>query len=461
MRFLVSTDPRDFSKVCAMKTPVPTILIIFSLSCSAFLSQSQALSPPPDGGYAGGNTAEGQNALLSLSTGTYNTALGLYSLLSNSTGKFNTGVGAATLLANTADQNTATGTGGLLSNTTGTENTATGAFSLFFNTEGNANVANGASALLNNTIGSANTADGASALFFNTEGSANTANGSFSLQNNTTGNNNTAIGYGSLLANTVGSDNTAIGYHAAWNTATGDNNTAVGRNALAANGGSQNTAIGVQALENNISGNNTAVGYLAGTNNTSGTQNIALGAFAGVGVTTADNVICIGVNGDNVSDSCYIGNIFGGTVSAGATVIVDNNGHLGTIVSSQRFKEQIKPMDKASEAIFALKPVTFRYRQHIDFKGIPQFGLVAEEVEKVNPDLVVRDKEGKPYSVRYEQVNAMLLNEFLKEHKTVQEQQKEIDALKVELREQRDLIQKVSAQVEMHQPMLQVAAENP
>jgi len=409
----------------------------------AFSSKARAVVPPPDGGYPGGNTAEGTSALLNRTTGMYNTAVGIYSILSLSDGNFCTGIGAGTLLSNTADENTATGAGALLSNTTGTENTATGAFTLFSNTAGNANTANGASA-----------------LFFNTEGSANTASGSFSLQNNTTGNNNTAIGYGSLLANTIGSDNTAIGYHAAWNTETGDNNTAIGRNALAANGGSQNTAIGVQALENNNSGNNTAIGYLAGSNNTSGTQNIALGAFAGLDVTTADNVICIGVNGDNVSDSCYIGNIFGGTVPGGATVIIDNNGHLGTIVSSQRFKDQIKPMDKASETLYALKPVSFHYKKEIDPQSANQFGLVAEEVEKVNPDLVVRDKDGKPYTVRYDQVNAMLLNEFLKEHRkveqleaTVARQQKSFESKIAEQNRQIEALtsglRKVTAQIEI------------
>jgi Chaperone of endosialidase len=443
-----------------MKIRSSVILITLACGFMAFLSKAQAVVPPPDGGYPGGNTAEGTSALLSRTTGMYNTAVGIYSMLRLSDGNFCTGIGAGTLLSNTADENTAVGAGALLSNTIGTENTANGVFALFFNTEGNANTANGASALLNNTTGSANTASGASALFFTTEGSANTANGAFALQNNTTGNNNTAIGYGALLANTSGSDNTAIGYHAGWNTETGDKNTAIGRNALAANGGSQNTAIGVQALENNTSGNNTAIGYLAGSNNTSGTQNITLGAFAGLDVTTADNVICIGVNGDNVSDSCYIGNIFGGTVPGGATVIIDNNGHLGTIVSSQRFKDQIKPMDKASETLYTLKPVSFHYKKEIDPQGTNQFGLVAEEVEKVNPDLVVRDKEGKPYTVRYDQVNAMLLNEFLKEHRkveqleaTVAQQQKSFESKLAEQNRQIEALtsglRKVTAQIEI------------
>ncbi len=292
-----------------------------------------------------------------------------------------------------------TGAGALLSNTTGTENTATGAFTLFSNTAGNANTANGASALLNDTTGSANMANGASAPFFNTEGSANTASGSFLLQNNTTGNNNTAIGFDALYASTTG--------------------------AL-----SQNTT----------GGSNTALGFTAGSN-----------------VTTATDVICIGTGGANVDNSCYIGNIFNQTSSSGIPVLINSSNKLGTTTSSKRFKEDIKPMGVVSEALFSLTPVTFQYKKEIDPAGMSQFGLVAEDVEKVNPDLVVRDKEGKPYSVRYDQVNAMLLNEFLKEHRKVQEQQQEMDALKAELKEQRELIQKVSEQVETYKRAPQVA----
>ena len=134
-----------------------------------------------------------------------------------------------------------------------------------------------------------------------------------------------------------------------------------------------------------------------------------MGVNAGIAVTTANNVICIGADGNNVDNSCYIGNIFGATSSGGAAVLVNADGKLGTMTSSQRFKDDIKPMDKASEALLALKPVTFRYKKEIDPAGTRQLGLVAEDVVKVNPDLVVRDKEGKPYSVRYDQVNAMLL----------------------------------------------------
>jgi hypothetical protein len=226
-----------------------------------------------------------------------------------------------------------------------------------------------------------------------------------------------------------------------------------------------------------------------------GTGNTALGAFAGNGVTTASNVIAIGILGANVDNSCYIGNIFGATSPGGVAVFVNSDGKLGTNVSSRRFKDDIKPMDEASEAILALQPVTFRYKKEFDPTGAAQFGLVAEDVEKVNPDLVVHDKEGKPYSVRYDQVNAMLLNEFLKEHKaflegqrkveeqgrkiqeqdhkiaqqeatitdlksTVSQQQTGMEALTAQLEEQAAEIQKVSAQVEMSRSSAQRVADN-
>ena len=194
------------------------------------------------------------------------------------------------------------------------------------------------------------------------------------------------------------------------------------------------------------------------TNNTNGKGNIALGFQAGLSLTTGNNNIDIGnlglageshtirIGGDTTGlgtqTATYIAGISGATASGGAAVFVNSNGKLGTMTSSARFKDEIKPMANASESLFALKPVTFRYKKEIDPAGTSQFGLVAEEVEKVNPDLVIRDAEGKPQTVRYEQVNAMLLNEFLKEHRTVQEQQKEIDTLSNELKEQRVLIQK-------------------
>jgi hypothetical protein len=215
--------------------------------------------------------------------------------------------------------------------------------------------------------------------------------------------------------------------------------------------------------QNTTGETNVAVGESALYNNLTGANNIALGGGAGNGVVTANNVICIGGNvvGADVSDSCFIGNIFGMTSTGGAGIFVNGDGKLGTITSSRRFKQEIKPTDGASEALYALKLVTFRYKNEIDPAGTSQFGLVAEDVEKVNPDLVVRDKEGKPYSVRYDQVNAMLLNEFLKEHKKVEEQQKEIDSLEAELREQRDLIQKVSDRIQVSTAKPQVAVSSP
>ena len=182
---------------------------------------------------------------------------------------------------------------------------------------------------------------------------------------------------------------------------------------------------------------NTVNGFQALANNTTGSSNIGLGRGPGSGVTTADDVICIGAAGADVSHSCYIGNIFNQPSPSGLAVFVNSDSKLGTILSSRRFKEDIMPMDKASEAILALQPVTFRYKKDFDPRRTAQFGLVAEDVAKVNPDLVVRDEEGKPYSVRYDQVNAMLLNEFLKEHRQVQdlkgivaEQQRQIEALR-------------------------------
>jgi hypothetical protein len=388
-----------------MKIQTPSILIILMLVCAAAAGPNlQAVVPAPDGGYPGGNTAEGQNALLSLTTGGFNTGLGFLSLRSNTTGSFNTAVGAGTLLASSGDNNTATGAGALLSNTTGFNNTANGTLALFSNSEGDSNTAFGLTALFANTTGPQNTAVGLGALTHNTEGGGNTAVGLIALSSNTTGSVNTAVGINALGSN---------------------------------DGGNQNTAVGQFALGNNINGSN----------------NIALGSNAGTGVTTVDNVICIGAAGQNVSNSCYIGQIFGVTSSGGLAVFVNADGKLGTATSSRRFKEAITPMDKTSESLFALEPVTFHYKKEIDPVGQSQFGLVAEDVEKVNHDLVVRDKDGKPYSVRYDQVNAMLLNEFLKEHRKVDQLEKDLRSTIAEQQKRIEMLtaglQEVSTQLEM------------
>jgi hypothetical protein len=283
------------------------------------------------------------------------------------------------------------------------------------------------------------------------------------------GSSNNALGESALLSNITASANTAIGDVALENndsTGTGDAsfNTAVGAGALFSNiDGNSNNAVGFDALGSNTIGvYNNAIGFEALGNNSSGSSNVAIGDSAGLNVTNASNVICIGasVAGANVPDSCYIGSIFGQTSSGGAAVLINFDGKLGTVVSSRRFKEEIKAMDKASEALFALKPVTFRYKQEIAGARTQQFGLVAEDVEKVNPDLVVRDKEGNPYSVRYEQVNAMLLNEFLKEHRTVEELKAAVAQQSKHIETLTAVLQKVSARLEVGQPAQRTVLNN-
>jgi hypothetical protein len=456
------------------------LLVPLVLACFALSPPAQAVVPPPDGGYLNFNTAEGQKALFSLTTGAANTAVGWFSLFSNATGEFNTAVGAGTLLFNTAGENTATGTGALLNNTAGDENTANGAFALFSNTEGSLNTAVGGSALFSNTTGSLNTAIGDQALFNNTEGSQNTATGHQALSNNSTGA-NTAMGDGALFSNTIGGANTAVGTHALLNNTTEGFNTATGVDALFNNTtGAANTANGYQALfTNGIGIGNTAIGDQALFNNATGNFNTSLGTQAGTGVTTADNVICVGHNGQNVSNSCFIGNIRGVTTAQpdAIPVMIDSLGQLGTTSSSRRFKKEIQPIDKISESILALKPVTFHYKSDLAGAG-PQFGLIAEEVAEVNPDLVVRDKNGEIYTVRYDAVNAMLLNEFLKEHRKVEEQKATISKLESTVAQHQKRfesrlveqdkriatlasgLQKLSAQIVASKPASEMAANN-
>jgi len=424
----------------SIRTIAPSILIAIALNSFALCPKAQAVGPDTGGAIPGANTGEGIGVLVSLTSGVWNTGTGFLSLRNNTTGNFNTATGGGSMFFNTTgERNTATGAGALLSNTTGGSNTAHGAFALISNTTGTFNTATGDSALFHNTLGSYNTANGYIALTNNIDGPGNTATGAYALAFNSSGEANTATGVAALFINTTGGNNTADG----WN-ALNINTT-----------GSGNSATGYKALINSTTGdNNTAVGNLALAFNSTGSGNIALGANAGSNVTTANNVICIGSNvaGTNVSNTSFVGNIFGVTTGLpdALPVLVDANGQLGTIPSSRRFKKEIKAMDNASESILALKPVTFHYKA--DSKATAQFGLIAEEVAQVNSDLVVRDKQGKPYTVRYDAVNAMLLNEFLKEHRTVQEQQAEIDVLKAELKQQRALIQKVSAQLELSKP---------
>jgi len=349
------------------------LLVSLLLTCFALPQRTQAVVPAPDGGYGpptygAGNTAEGQNALLNLTTGEFNTAVGSLSLRANTTNSRNTAIGAAALLANTADRNTATGAGALLSNTTGPNNTA----------------------------------NGASALSSNTEGSANTATGDRALRSNTTGDFNTAFGFGALF--------------------------------------------------NNVSGNlNTAIGSAAGAD-IRGSGNVCIGAAVH------------GVAGE--SNTTRIRNVYSSFASARA-VYVNSDNKIGTLMSSRRFKHEIKPMDKASETILALKPVTFRYKKEIEPNSAIMFGLIAEEVEKVAPELVTRNDKGEVETVRYEAVNAMLLNEFLKEHRKNEKQEATIAELKAEIatlattmKEHAAQMQKVNAQLEVIEPAPRVVLTN-
>ena len=385
------------------------------LSCFGLSPKILAVVPAPDGGYPGNNTAEGTNAVFSLTSGIDNTALGFEALFRNTTGNFNT----------------AEGFGALFNNTSGTQNTATGVNALISNTTGSFNTANGVNTLFRNTTGFQNAATGVQALFSNTTGFHNTAAGFQALLSNTTGNHNTADGDNALVHDTIGSLNTAIGAH---------------------------------ALDQNITGSsNVALGFQAGFNIT-GNGNVCVG----------ENIV--GVAGE--SNVTRIGNIGSTAQANGVFVTVGAGGKLGFQVSSRRYKDDIKPMDRASEALFALKPVSFRYKQEIDPARSPDFGLIAEDVATVNPDLVARDEEGKIVTVRYQAVNAMLLNEFLKEHHTVQElkstvtkqqatilQQKK-DFQEIASQQQRQIealtagLQKVSAQVEMNRPIQQSVVDN-
>ena len=376
-------------------------VITFLLACFGVLDGAQAIITDTQGWFQNGNTAEGQNALFNMRGGHYNTALGLLSLNALANGSSNTAVGAWALTANNGNNNTATGS----------------------------------AALSSNRIGEDNTANGTSALGANVEGSQNTAIGSQALTSNT-GYNNTAIGFEALSSNTNGSSNTAVGRNALMGNTLATFNTAIGQDSL---------------LFATSGGGNTGVGYGALSSTTTGSTNTALGYYAGWSVTEANNVICIGSLGANVSNSTWISNVWGVTTQSGNTapVVVSDGGQLGVVASSERFKKDIAGMKDASSVLLALRPVTFHYKS--DAKDTPQFGLIAEEVAKVNPALVLRDQDGKPFTVRYDAVNAMLLNEFLKEHQKVEKLEAALGAVNERLAEQDAKIQKVSAQLEVSQ----------
>src|SRR5215469_11626970 len=482
------------------------ILVALTLGAFALVQRAEAVNPPPDGGYPNLNTAEGDFALFSLTSGGSNTAIGFNALGDNTTGSGNTATGVQALVSNTTgNDNTANGLNALFGNTTGSSNTAGGLQALESNTTGSNNTANGTRALTGNTTGSNNTATGFQALENNTTGIENTANGFNALFSNTTGSNNTAAGFEALFSNTTGSNNTANGLATLLSNTTGNNNTANGLAALLSNTtGRNNTAEGLQALNSNTMGiNNTGVGVNAlffnttgnlnvalGVNsllrNTTGSSNIALGANAGGNLTIGNSNIDVGnagvageanttrVGTQGTQRRAFIAGI-SGTAVTGSSVVVNASGQLGVAASSERFKDEIKPMNNVSEAILALQPVTFRYKRTIDPDRVPQFGLVAEEVAKVNPDLVARDAKGEAYTVRYEAVNAMLLNEFIKAHKqfeqqqatlaqlksTVILQQKGIEVLAAQLKQQGAQIQNMSARLGDGKPFPRLVLNNP
>src|SRR6266496_4474667 len=426
------------------KTTTPPLLIALLLACFGLAPMAQAVGPDTDGTIPGSNNGEGIGVLVNRTTGVWNTGTGFEALNHLTSG----------------NQNTATGLRALNSDVNGGFNTATGVYSLFSNTSGFFNSATGAYSLANNTDGTQNTANGYSALYFNTEGDANTATGFAALYHNTTGDGNTANGDGALQFNTVGGFNTAIGVNAL-----ASNTTAI-----------SNTANGAAALQFNTGGNNIALGSNAGANLATGHDNIDIG---NVGIAGDSSTIRIG-DTVNANITTFIAGISTAPVT-GTPVVVAGNGQLGVAPSSARFKDEIKPMDQASEAVLALKPVTFHYKS--DKSGTPQFGLIAEEVAQVNPDLVVRDENGEIYTVRYDAVNAMLLNEFLKEHgkvekleaavaqqrkdfqSTIAQQQKSFQSRLAEQEKQiEDLasgLQKVTAQIETTNAAPKVVANTP
>src|SRR6476661_7422020 len=380
------------------------IHILIGIACFGLLPQMQAapqVVPAPDGCYPGFTTAEGCQALQNLTTGAGNTGVGWRSLFSAGASNFNTGVGAGTLVLNTGESNTAVGTAALLLNTTATQNTAVGTGALLFNSTGPLNTAVGYQALSANVSGLENTAIGDQALLNNT-GNFNVAVGGAALLNNTTGNENTACGSGALN-DTTGNDNTALGFQAGISATTGDGNVYIGSGMHGVAGEADHT-------------------YVRNVNTTS-------------------------VNGMGTD-----------TVTVNLTT-----GLLGHLSSSRRYKEDIKSMDKTSEALYMLNPVTYRFKKDVDPSQSLDYGLIAEEVAKVDPNLAIRDRNGQIESVRYSAINAMLLNEFLKEHRKNEEQEKTIAelnsgmmALAATVKEQAAQIQKVSAQLEASRPAPQV-----
>ncbi|MEO8133962.1 MAG: tail fiber domain-containing protein [Betaproteobacteria bacterium] len=387
------------------------------------------------------NTATGYQALFNNMTGTQNTAAGIFALRNNTTGRQNTATGVNALASNNGDGNTATGNDALRSNTGGFANTASGAAALYSNTSGGANTASGAGALRANTIGEHNTATGEAALWSNVDGSNNTASGELALYYNTSGNFNTAAGQGSLLNNTTGNDNTATGAGALFGNQVGFENTAHGFRALNDNNdGNFNTAVGSGTLQRNNHGTaNTALGAGALASNTSGSSNIALGNGAGFLLTTGDNNIYIGHEGGyfgesgtiRIGDSLFQSSIYLGGVPNVGTItplcIFFDGSLTGCSPSVRRLKDDIADMGTSTSRLLKLRPVTFHYKA--SEKALPrglQYGLIAEEVAVVYPELAARSNDGEIQGVMYQFLPPMLLNEYQKQQHTIEAQTTEL-----------------------------------
>jgi trimeric autotransporter adhesin len=423
-----------------------------------------------------GNTSYGVRALISNTTGNNNSAFGEMALTNNTTGNYNTAIGNRSLLTNTTGSfNVAVGFDAAFSNTSGIENTAIGRSALYKNTIGNYNSALGTYALLANTTGSLNSANGHSALMMNTEGWANAASGAEALRENITGSENSAVGEGALSRNTTGDRNTAVGRSALYYNAsasnnvgvgyltlfynTGNFNSAIGSEALAySTTGTQNTATGYQSLQSNTTGDNntasgsqslsgnktgwgnTGIGFQALGGMISGHNNLALGYKAGLSLTGDNNIAIMnsGVAGEsNVirigegQSKAFIAGISGVKVSGGVQVFINANGQLGTLTSSQRFKDNIKTIDADSEKLQQLRPVSFLYKDSAESgKHTLQYGLIAEEVAKVYPELVQYDEDGKPFTVYYHLLTPLLLSQ-------IQQQQFKIAKVESELEQQK------------------------
>jgi hypothetical protein len=357
--------------------------------------------------------------------------------------------------SDTTTENTGMGTGALGGPTpvlTGTENTASGWEALNADTDGTQNTASGASALQKNTSGSQNTASGVFALQGNTTGNNNTASGDQALGSNTTGNDNTATGNFALLSNN-GNNNTASGFAALQNNTTGNNNTASGDQALQNNTtGSQNTAFAYASLQNNTTGSgNIAVGFQAGLDLTTGSHNIDIG---NKGVAAESDTIRIGTGA--TQKATFIAGIKGVSVT-GSAVMVSSTGQLGVTVSSERFKTAIEPMGSNTAKLEQLRPVTFHLKT--DPKGALQYGLIAEEVVKVYPELVIRNESGRIDGVRYDELAPMLLNEVQQQAAEIRDLKQQQLRMQQQVAELKDLNQATQVALRKVQPKDEFVAQ--